>query len=184
MTYTLWSHGELLGESELDYVRVIAELRMGDLQVTPKGLTVFERISQTHADGYYAMRKLNRDSAAGKVAEQDEKTLHADLAAEADQYAALSLELRAPNGTVIPTEDIYVKDTEYLMAISREADAERELSPEDGSDEELDPEFLAAVEELREAFEEENESWLSEKPERPPVRFQLHVRLLDEWAIP
>jgi hypothetical protein len=24
MTYTLWSHGELLGESALDYVRCIA----------------------------------------------------------------------------------------------------------------------------------------------------------------
>ena len=45
MTYTLWSHGELLGESALDYVRVFPDLRTGDLYVTTKGRMLIERLT-------------------------------------------------------------------------------------------------------------------------------------------
>jgi hypothetical protein len=61
--YTLWSHGELLGESRLDYVRVISDVRMGELQLTTRGLTLLDRLAQTHADAYYSARRLNSDPA-------------------------------------------------------------------------------------------------------------------------
>lgn len=117
MTYTLWSHGALLGESELDYVRVFPRLRTGDLQLTPKGLLAIERLTQTHADCYYGARRLNRETLRDTADPSDERTLRADLAAEHDQYEALALELRAPNGSVIATESIHITDTDYLLAI-------------------------------------------------------------------
>lgn len=61
MTYTLWSRGELLEESGLGYVRVFPRLRTGALHATPKGRIAFERLSQTHADGYDAMRRLDQE---------------------------------------------------------------------------------------------------------------------------
>ena len=180
MTYTLWSHGELLGESALDYVRVIPKLRTGDLHLTEKGLIVFDRIAQTHADAYYSARRFNR--ANGADDELEKKTLHADLAAEEDQYAALALELRAPNGSVIGTEGIHVTDTEYLLNIDRERQDEDESLEESGTEDDLD--FDSALEDLAEEFEADHPPWASEGPERPPARFQLYVTLTDEWAIP
>jgi hypothetical protein len=185
MTYTLWSHGELLGESALDYVRVYPRLRTGDLQVTPKGLIVLDRLSQTHADAYQIVRRLNREKSQGTVDTSDEETLFADLAAERDQHAALALELRAPNGAVIETEDISVLDAEYLLAIGFEADEEDELTMvDDAPGESLDPDDAAVVEEMLEDFEQDHPHWLQPAPDREPVRFQISVTLKDEWVIP
>lgn len=175
MAYTLWSHGELLGQSALDYVRALPNYRTGDLEVTAKGLVVFERISQTHADGYYVMKRANESVARGVPDASADEALYADMASEADQYEALALELRGPDGTVIPTEEIWVRDTEFLMSIADESDEEK--APLSAEDE-------AAVQELIAEFEEDHPPWAVDGPAREPVRFQVHVRLLDDWAIP
>jgi hypothetical protein len=183
MMYSLWSHGELLGESTLDYVRVINTLRTGDLQLTPKGLTVIGRLTQTRDDSYRGARRVIAErSDSGD--ESSEPTLRADLSALHDQYDALALELRAPNGEVIPTDDIHVTDTEWLLAIDRERHGEEESSTEDAMDGGQDPDFLAdAVDQLAE-WVVEHPSWLPEPPERPFARFQISVTLIDEWSIP
>lgn len=183
MTYTLWSHGEQLGESALDYVRVINTLRTGDLELTQKGLTVIGRLTQTREDSYRSARRVNMER-SGSHDESSEQTLRADLTALNDQYEALALELRAPNGEVIPTDDIHVTDTEFLLAIDRERDEAQESSTEDAINGGQDPDFLADfVDELAE-LAVEHPSWLPEAPERPPARFQLSVTLTNEWSIP
>jgi len=184
MTYTLWSHGELLGESELDYVRVFPHLRTGDLQLTPKGLIAIERLTQTHADSYYGAQRLNREKLRDTVDPSDEKTLLADLAAEYDQYEALALELRAPNGSVIATETIHITDTDYLQAIAKERGEEDELPTDGASEDDLDSDDLAAMAEQVEEFEEDHPLWIQPAPEREPARFQISVTLKDEWAVP
>jgi hypothetical protein len=179
MTYSLWSHGELLGESALDYVRVISNLRTGDLHLTQKGLTVIGRVTQTRDDSYRSVRRVNMErSDSGE--ESSEPTLRADLSALQDQYDALALELRAPNGDVIPTDDIHVTDTELLLAIDRELNEEEESSTEDAIDGDQDHDFLDQLAE----WVVEHPSWLPEPPARPPARFQLSVTLIDEWSIP
>jgi len=184
MTYTLWSHGELLGESELDYVRVFPHLRTGDLQVTPKGLIAIERLTQTHADSYYATRRLNHERSRGTIEPSDEKTLFADLAAEHDQHEALALELQAPNGSVVATESIFITDTDYLLAIDSEREEEDASSPVVAPEDVLDSDDLAALELELEEFEEDHPPWAQPATEREPVRFQISVTLKDEWAIP
>jgi hypothetical protein len=171
----------LLGESELDYVRVNPRLRTGDLHVTPRGLTVFDRISQFHADGFQAMRRLNR--AKGLVSELDEREVDANFAAENDHYEALDLELRAPNGNVIPTDSIYVRDTEYLLALADQVDDD-DASPSDlATDSVVDGDGDAVLEEQLE-LEEDHPSWARPAAEREPVRFQLYVSLVDKWSMP
>jgi len=183
MTYSLWSNGELLGESALDYVRVINNLRTGDLHLTQKGLTVMGRLTQTRDDSYRGARRVNRErSDSGD--ESSEPTLRADLSALHDQYDALALELRAPNGEVIPTDDIRVTDTEWLLTIDRERDEEDEPSTEDAMDSGQAPEVLADMVDQLAEWVVEHPPWLPEPPARPPARFQLSVTLIDEWSIP
>ena len=180
MTYTFWSRGELLGESELDYVRVFPKLRTGDLQVTPLGLRVFERLTQYRADAYCAVKRLNRQNPEDP---SDLSTLNADLAAQFDQYAAVGLEVRAPNGSVIPTEDIYVSDTDYLVSISGDADADDEGEPDAALQESIEHD-LRVLEEHWARMEAEHPPWLPKPPEREPARFQVFVKLTSEWSIP
>ena len=180
MAYTIWSHGELLAESELSYVRVFPKVRTGDLVVTPKGLTCFERLTQHRADAYYNARRLRKKES---LDESDIKTIHADLAAQFDGYAALAMELRAPDGSVIPTEDIYVTDTEYLISIGNEAAEEDEIGPDVPLEDLLHPDDFAAFEEHLEELEE-REKWAPDEPEKEFPRFQVSVTLSNEWAIP
>ena len=184
MTYTLWSHGELLGESELDYVRVFPHLRTGDLQVTPRGLIAIERLTQTRADCYYTARRLKNGKSRGTNDTSDEKTFFADLAAEHDQHEALALELHAPDGSVIATESITVTDTDYLRAIGSEPDEEDASPPVVAWEGVLDSDDLAALEHQLEEFEEDHPPWAQPATERESVRFQVSVTLKDEWAIP
>jgi hypothetical protein len=178
--YTLWSHGDLLGESALDYMRVINNLRMGDLHLTARGLTLIDRLAQTHADAYYSARRLNIEP----TNESDAKSLAADLAAERDQYESLALELRDPDGRTIPTEDIYIRDTAWLLAIDGDIEDEEELFTElpvvDVPDSEEHEALEAQLMDLAEDFP----AWVSDEQPREPARFQLHVRLKDEWSIP
>jgi hypothetical protein len=179
MTYTLWSHGELLGESALDYVRVFPEVRMGDLEPTTRGLTLIGRLTQTREDSYRSARRVTNPGV--DASEDSETSFYADAKAFNDQYNALALELHAADGTVIPTEDIHIVDTEALLSRDREL---KDVSDDDDLDEGLDAEADAAAAELLAAWEEDHPAWLQQGPKRPPARFQISVTLINEWAIP
>jgi hypothetical protein len=176
--FTLWSHGQLLGESALDYVRVISDLRSGDLHLTTMGLTLIDRLAQTHADAYYSARRLHSEQAT-------EADLVADSAAERDQYDSLALELRAPDGRVIPTEDIYIRDTAFNLAIDEERDDNEEESLTDLTlIDVLRPEDLETFEAQLIDLAEDPPPWVSDEQPQEPVRFQLYVRLENAWSIP
>lgn len=183
MTYTLWSQNELLGESTLAYVRVFPNLRTGDLNPTDKGLKVIERLTQSRADIYENARRF-RKGMADAPDELDQKTLLADLAAQADLHDRTALELRAADGSVIPTESIHITDTEYLLALGRECEEEDEALGDGASENAMDREVEAALEELLAKFDEEHPPWARDEPEREPARFQISVTLLNDWAIP
>jgi hypothetical protein len=157
-------------------------LRTGDLAVTAKGLAVFERISQMHADAYYLMKRANESCDRRAPDATADDTLYADLASEADQYEALALELRAPDGTAIRTEEIWVRDTEFLQSIADECDEEEAAVM--GQVKPIGAEDQSLIEELLAELEEDNPRWVSDGLEREPVRFQVHIRLRDECAIP
>ena len=183
MTYTLWSHGELLGESALDYERVFPTVRTGDLEVTERGLSVMERLSQAREDCYRSALRVNKQN-PGDVPESDVAALHADLYAQRDQHEALALELRASDGSVIPTESIYVTDTFYLLRIDDERDEEELFMTIATRNDDPNAYDMTQLEEQLEEFAEERAPWLPEPPPREPVRFQIAVTLKDEWAIP
>ena len=182
MAFTLWSRGELLGETELGYVRVFPKLRTGDLRVTPKGLAVIGRLTQARSDCVDTLRRLNRSKSHDQFRDAELKELTADMDSARDQEDAVALELRGPNGTVIPTEDIWVKDTEYLIALAAQADEEFESSESHPVEDAIIAAAVAEMEEHLAELEEDNPPWAQQ--EREPERFQIHVMLVNEWSIP
>ena len=74
-------------------------------------------------------------------------------------------------------------DTDYLLSIAWERDEEDESLADGELEDALDPEDLAALEDQLAELEEDHPPW-AQRPEREPARFQLSVRLKNEWAIP
>lgn len=113
----------------------------------------------------------------------------------------MALELRGPDGKVIPTEDIAVRDTEFLIEWSeatgqREADAladdeaaaitalddEDDVLPWESIEDDFDEAALVAELEALSA-DDAADGW-RQREERPWMRYQLQVRLIHDWSIP
>ena len=141
MTYTIWSKGRLVGETELDDVRCIDRHRTGDFHPTEVGETLIPVFTEPRV----ATMDLGRVVIDTTTPETDTDPIVAAaqtrLSAAVDRLEALALELRSPKGNVIPTAWIDICDTENAIA--------------------LEPTF-----------------------ERPPARYQIHVSLFDNWAVP
>lgn len=204
LTYTLWSHGRLLGESPLDVARCLPRLRVGELSTTPVGLALLARVTDTRSDALFAAQKLHRaepspEAAGGVHATPHYATISADLTAAGDYLDALALELRRPDGSIVPTEQIDVTDTEFLVAFGALEDEPPADSPDEAETE---------GEEFRVSFDPETDiddpdddagdedlfadpdplgpglgDW-RERPLRAFPRFQLHVTLFDDAALP
>jgi hypothetical protein len=194
MQYTLWSHGRLLGETDLAFARCLPKHRMGWFHPNDLGERLMPIICGIKP-AFFALSDLTRRllpnpwGDRGRPWDLDTvlkgSTEYADLAAANAQEDGLALELRGPNGTVIPTEDIGVQDTEFLRSLSFEEvsiyEVERGLHEGD-----LDEETLAEIEEFVEEFKE-NSRWVSEDEEEKESdlpRYQIQVQLIDEADVP
>lgn len=191
MPYTVWSHGRLLGESALEHRRVFPRHRMGDFFPTEAGeklMPVATGVSKAGADLVKSLSGAPPGSPAR--AHLRETSEYADLAAAEDHYDALALELRGPDGAVIPTEWIDLRDTEFLLSLTDDDLEATSLELDFSSEEEDDfgdppPGFGDAP-----AFDLEDELNFNDdddapwRPERVFPRYQLQVMLRDDAAVP
>jgi hypothetical protein len=169
LTYTLWSHGRLLGTTDLAWARSLPRQRAGDIAPTPIGATLLPVACGVRP----ALRQHGHDFA------------HPAVRAAVEQSDALRLELRGPDGEIVPTEDLWIQDSEYLRALSDE----RPLSSEDPGPEWLedleldayDPEMELAELEIPDFPEPEDDD---EAEEREWPRYQVMLVLVEETAIP
>lgn len=193
-SYSLWSRGRLLGQTELDYVRCMRKQRMGDLNPTELGeklLPLATGVSRAVIELGMVSRELAADTERSGASLDDllrHTTEGADFAAAQVHEDSLELELRGPDGSVVPTEWIDVRDTHYLLALAQEA----EDVPGPLFDDEEDAELMAAIEHdealMRFQFDDElasefgnDEPW---QEETSFPRYQIQVRLLDDRSIP
>lgn len=194
MRYSLWSRDRLLGESDLDYdTGGLPGFRMGELTPTPLGdqlLPVVTNVTRVLLEARRARRRAEREGNGASDPSSDERmtTEWADLQEAAAHAEGLELQLRAPDGTVVPTEHIGVQDCEYLAAVGEEA-VNEEL-------EDFDPEVEAAVAHdlaLIEEWDQEREPeglWAQYDGGRPPVeerpfpRYQIMVQLVIDVPTP
>jgi hypothetical protein len=104
MSYTVWSRGRLIGHTDLAFTEAVPGARAGFFFPTERGLAAV-RIAVEAAEVLLAARDGG-----------DHTTFKADLVAATDRCEALLLELRGPDGAVIPTTDISIRDTELMAS--------------------------------------------------------------------
>jgi hypothetical protein len=198
MRYTLWSRGRLLGETDLAWRRWDPLVRSGDITPTELGERILPIASEPSAAMLEWGRAQRRDeSMSGFVGPFShptslDATHHADVLAAYAKAEALNFELRRPDGSRVPVEDIFVRDTQVMLAWAELADEEQAGSWLDELDAEPDPELETAIEHDLAIFEEWEEEWDKEEAGRYTEfdeqlelpRFQIHVQLVDPEAIP
>jgi hypothetical protein len=197
--YTVWSRGRLIGETDLDFIRLIDQQRSGWFHPSVEG----ERLMLGIATPLPAMRAyLHRESVDvwGNSLVRPEmhgSTIFADLAEAFQRLRSLELELRREDGSIVPTSDIGFQDTERLIDLAELDDenideaswnADDELAEPAARDLQLDADVMRDMELLEEDFEEEDDDpfagWTPDEFREPPnPRYQIHVLLLYDDAL-
>lgn len=175
--FTVWSDGELVGATALDYIANTSEVKFGDFTATEFG----ERA--------IAIRMSLRKALCARAPLDEIEALHACR-------EAVPLELRAPDGRVISTDDIEITDLDWLLTLASrneeeddwesdvklaEFELQEELDPDEGECEPLIPPELLESDENDFAFEDLDLSDADEgDPDAPPrqfPRYQIQVRV-------
>lgn len=103
MPFTVWCNDRLVGESDLDYIANTAEHQMGDFTATEYGEEIIPRLMEPR------MAIMSRASVA-------------EIRAAESRRQALPLELRGPDGAVIPATLIEITDTEWLLSLAADVE--------------------------------------------------------------
>jgi hypothetical protein len=197
--YTVWSRGRLIGETDLGFFRLIEQSRSGWFHPNADG----EKVMPVIASVLPAMRAyLHRDKvdAAGDPLVHPAmygSTAFADLAEAFQHLSSLELELRREDGSVVPTSEIGIQDTEQLLALADELDddvgpvswdADDELLELTECDLQLEADMMHDVDLVEDALgriDEPSVDWSPEDLEEHRFpRYQIHVLLHDGDAIP
>jgi hypothetical protein len=196
--YTVWSRGRLIGDTDLGFIRLIDQSRSGWFHPNVEG----ERLMPVIASVSPAMRAyLHRDAvdAQGDSLVQPAmygSTAFADLAEAFQHLHSLDLELRREDGSVVPTSDIGIQDTQQLVELAEmddddvEAwDADDELGETTEHDLQLEADVMHDAELIDQAFgagvDDSIADWMPEDLQEAAFpRYQIHVLLLHGDAIP
>lgn len=200
MRYTVFEHGRPIGETDLAFARTAPCARFGWFFPNELGETLMPIVGAV-LPAVSALKRVERGTGTGAAAtdaEVRQTSEFADWSEAMHRLAQLDLELRRADGTVVPTEQICLQDTEALHAFAAEEDETSPLLPwdddldvmhlDDMTDE--DAELAAEIEaDLATLAEWDRESELAgstslDEGEPEMGRYQIFVLLLDEDAIP
>ena len=139
----------MLGETDLGFVQVYANVKFGWFHPSPAGekaMPVLTGAGPALHKLYRMTRNPVRALMRGVEGKTDGRfprdirrtTAYADLVSISDQLASMAIELRDPDGQVVDTEDIHIDDTEWkLSLIPKSCRGEPEES--DASEPDLEP---------------------------------------------
>ena len=165
---------------------------MGDLITTEVGETLLPlatRAARAWRDGPTSSRESAVECGERRGPDLT-ATEYADAAEAGAHERSLELELRAPDGSVIPTESIHIQDTHLLLELARdlEDDVDSILSHDEEAELAADIEHDAALCEecFADAGPDLTDVSVREEPwqESPWSRYQIMVRLLDDTSVP
>lgn len=129
--YTLWSHGQLVGDSEMTFYRAQPEVCQGDL-VPREGAAAIIAIATAVPAAARALAGAARNVASGQGRGRERLAEYAHMMIAMAQRDALALELRDENGRTVPTDWIELRDmdmSEELLELENDTDS-IEDSPE------------------------------------------------------
>jgi hypothetical protein len=127
VSYTLWSRGRLLGESDLGFVQVYSNMRMGWFHPSPGGEKLMPVLTGTGP----ALRRVGRllgnpirKAMRGPSCQADGEwpkdirstTAYADLVSSVDELESMALELRDSDGIRLETEHVGIDDVEFKLS--------------------------------------------------------------------
>lgn len=200
MPYTIASRGRPIGTTELDFFRLDGSTRSGWFLPNTLGETLMPTIALAlPAMSAFVNRDAKGEDGEGIVTPSFRRSsLFADLAEALHGMAALELTLHHEDGTLIPTEMIGLQDTEQLLSLTNWNDMwdECDRSPEnedDDSDSSVDFDVAHDRELLSGDWQEfgdddfeitSGEDWLPDAAPHPDERYQVHILLGQENAIP
>jgi hypothetical protein len=136
MPFTLWSRGRLLGETDLGFVQIYSNMRMGWFHPSPLGAQLMSVLTGTGP----ALRKVGRlmrnpiRNAMRQPSNDDDgewpkdiraTTAYADLVSSVDELEALGIELRDPDGRTMEAEHIGIDDIEFKLSFISKRDRRR-----------------------------------------------------------
>jgi hypothetical protein len=198
--YTVWSRGRLIGDTDLGFIRLVDQARSGWFYPNADG----ERVMPTIAAVLPAMRAyLHRDA----VDAQGDSFVHpamygsttfADLAEAFQHLRSLDLELRREDGSVVPTSDVGIQDTQQLLELAHQDDDDLGAASWDAVDEvleraegdsQLDADIMHDLDLFAPGFEADYDDpatdWMPNDADNLQYpRYQIHVQLLRGDAIP
>ena len=127
MPYTLWSRGRLLGETDLGFVQVFANHRMGWFRPSPQGEALMPVLTGP-GPALKAVGKLMRDPVRSMTRSRESDTPgdypsdirttteYADLVSSVDELESMELQLRDPAGATMQIEHVGIDDTEFKLS--------------------------------------------------------------------
>jgi len=147
VAYTVWHNDRLVGESDLDYVANTSELKFGDFTATEYGESLI-RVLMAPRQAVCARASL------------------AEIEALYSRRQTIQLELRAPDGRVIPTDNIEITDLDWLVTLGADSpddwQADLELARAD-----LHEELLAGDDDESERIDVLPPEWLNDDHDEP-----------------
>ena len=152
MRYSLWSHGRLLGHTDLDIPCVTSHLMQGFIDTTPEGDKLLPRTT--------GVPRAASAGLARNLSDAERRGRRAEFRAACSAREELELELHVDGGAHFSYDFLQVHDLRDKSWIDESHD----------DDEPLDPETEAAIEAEVAEWEEERLSksaWAPPPPEDP-----------------
>jgi hypothetical protein len=136
MSYTVWSRGRLLGETDLGFVQIYSNMRMGWFRPSPDGEKLMSVLTGTGPALKKVGRLLSNPLRAAMRAPADEDgdewprdirrtTAYADLVSSIDELESMELQLWDPSGNVLETEYLGIDDVEFKRSFISKRDRRR-----------------------------------------------------------
>lgn len=136
MPFTIWSRGRLLGETDLGFVQVYSNMRMGWFHPSPEGEKLMSVLTGTgpalkrvgrlmRSPIRKAMRKPSDDDDGEWPRDIRTTTAYADLVSSVDELEAMQVELRDADGQPVSTEHIGIDDVEFKLSFISRRDRRR-----------------------------------------------------------
>jgi hypothetical protein len=200
--YTVSSHGRPIGITDLAFVRVGGANRSGWLHPNNEGRQLLPKIASPLPAMRAFLHRDHRDARGASVVQPSliGSTLFADIAEAFQHFRALELTVHREDGSLVPTELVGIQDTGEMSPLEYPDDGSSEDSEPWESEETFDEEELRdvledvskslerahdllAAELLARGMADDIEEWLPDDDNELP-RYQIHVLLADEKAIP
>lgn len=152
MPYIVKSRGHTIGTTDLGFVRALPNSRMGWFRPNEAGECAMPAITSALPAVRAFLRSDTCTGHEGPIprSELAKSTDHADLLEALHHVDALDLTLHHEDGTLIPTEDVGIQDTEQLLDLITLDDTMLGIDDPEVDD----PEIVAAREEIDELLQE------------------------------